>query len=268
MAWLYCPGGDVFARHTCFPLRFPAPARGKLLKDMFATKESRDSGPVKYRLTKRREHELFAHIEKLRVTSDRAESLNMLQKLADYCGGALDGLRPEAESKRAAERINFHASILYQVPIAVIATNPRGKIIYLNEFAETLYCCKTEEAIGNHIDEILIPREGKALARRIRAKISRSGSWEGEFEVLRKNGSLFVARVSQAAMRDGRGNTIGYLGVSQDATESRRSQERLRESDRRFATFMENLPGFAWIKDVEGRYLFLSPPTARLSLLG
>ena len=36
----------------------------------------------------------------------------------------------------------------------------------------------------------------------------------------------------------------------------RESEDALRESEERFQGFMQNLPGLAWIKDIEGRYVF------------
>src|SRR5205085_4410640 len=41
-----------------------------------------------------------------------------------------------------------------------------------------------------------------------------------------------------------------------DAMEVAKSRRALRESELRFARFMQHLPGLAWIKDEEGRYIF------------
>ena len=38
--------------------------------------------------------------------------------------------------------------------------------------------------------------------------------------------------------------------------EQRRAEQALRETEQRFARFMQHLPGLAWIKDVEGRYVY------------
>jgi PAS domain S-box-containing protein len=40
--------------------------------------------------------------------------------------------------------------------------------------------------------------------------------------------------------------------------ERRRAAESLRESEQRFARFMQHLPGLAWIKDFQGRYVFVN----------
>jgi PAS domain S-box-containing protein len=45
--------------------------------------------------------------------------------------------------------------------------------------------------------------------------------------------------------------------------ERARAEEALRETERRFARFMEHLPGLAWIKDLAGRYIFANDSAER-----
>jgi PAS domain S-box-containing protein len=52
------------------------------------------------------------------------------------------------------------------------------------------------------------------------------------------------------------GTFAGYIGACFDVTERKIAEEALRKSERRFAAIMDNMPGFAWIKDAEGRYLY------------
>jgi PAS domain S-box-containing protein len=47
-----------------------------------------------------------------------------------------------------------------------------------------------------------------------------------------------------------------YARHAADLIERVRSDEALRESEQRFARFMERLPGLAWIKDLQGRYVY------------
>lgn len=48
-----------------------------------------------------------------------------------------------------------------------------------------------------------------------------------------------------------------------DELESARSRQALRESEDRFGMFMKHLPGLAWIKDVEGRYVYVNDAAER-----
>jgi PAS domain S-box-containing protein len=49
-----------------------------------------------------------------------------------------------------------------------------------------------------------------------------------------------------------------------DAIEVAKSQRELKESEARFARFMQHLPGLAWIKDEAGRYLFANAAAQRV----
>ncbi|MBX3304201.1 MAG: PAS domain S-box protein, partial [Nitrospira sp.] len=48
------------------------------------------------------------------------------------------------------------------------------------------------------------------------------------------------------------------LGAMIDITKRKQAEEALKLSERQFASFMDNLHGFAWIKDGQGRYLYVN----------
>ena len=52
------------------------------------------------------------------------------------------------------------------------------------------------------------------------------------------------------------GDFAGYVGSTIDETERVRADQALKETEERFSRFMQHLPGLAWMKDVQGRYVF------------
>jgi PAS domain S-box-containing protein len=51
--------------------------------------------------------------------------------------------------------------------------------------------------------------------------------------------------------------------INQGLAELRRSEEELRATEQRFSEFMQHLPGLAWIKDLEGRYVYANDAATR-----
>jgi PAS domain S-box-containing protein len=75
---------------------------------------------------------------------------------------------------------------------------------------------------------------------------------------LTKDGRRIDVSLSIAPLRDGRGNLIGASKIARDITGRKQAEIALRESEHRFSTFMQALPGLAWIKDLHGRYVFVN----------
>ena len=75
---------------------------------------------------------------------------------------------------------------------------------------------------------------------------------EWEFERLGRRTMLLNAR----HMHSHGGVQERIVLAIEDITERRQTQGRLRDSEQRFARFMQHLPGLAWIKDSDGRYVY------------
>jgi PAS domain S-box-containing protein len=79
----------------------------------------------------------------------------------------------------------------------------------------------------------------------------------------RPDGSRVPALAHASPIFDASGARVGGIAILVDIGERKRTEEALRESERRFGRFMHHLPGLAWIKDLEGRYLFVNDAAER-----
>jgi diguanylate cyclase (GGDEF)-like protein/PAS domain S-box-containing protein len=165
------------------------------------------------------------------------------------------------EQKKAEERLRLQADLLAAVGQAVIATDRQGMIVYWNRAAEELYGWSAEEAMGRSGIEATAPKDLWGRADEIMSELRAMKSWSGEYELRRKDGTLFHAMITITSVLDDQDNLVGITGVTTDITELRRAQERLRETEEKYRTLVEQIPAVTYIDRADGsdEPLYTSP---------
>ena len=97
---------------------------------------------------------------------------------------------------------------------AVIATDLSGKVVFWNLVAERLYGWKWHEAVGQPISELVVPESSQKNAAKIMEQLRQGKSWSGEFKLRRRDGTEFVATVTDRPMKDSQGNLVGIIGIT------------------------------------------------------
>jgi len=167
---------------------------------------------------------------------------------------------------RAEERARFQAHLLDAVGQAVIVTDPGGRIIYSNRFAETLYGWGADEATGRGILEIVVAKELAGRAEEIMASMRAGEGWSGEFTARRRDGTTFPAFVTDTPVFDERGSLRAIIGVSMDITERKRAEEALRERERFTQRILDASPGIVYVFDLEDRRTVFINERARATI--
>ena len=85
---------------------------------------------------------------------------------------------------------------------------------------------------------------------------------EFEVEIPYERIGRHIMHAAYAPEFDASGRVEGFVAVITDVTERKRAEDALRASEQRFARFMQHLPGLAWIKDGQGRYVYANDAAA------
>ena len=106
--------------------------------------------------------------------------------------------------------------LLIKGSAGVVATDLDGVITHWTAGAERLYGWSADEAIGRSVVELLAVPDDRPAAEANMESIRSDGSWEGEFDVLTKDGGIVPAYVRTTLIKDDAGRPVGLLGMSME----------------------------------------------------
>lgn len=171
--------------------------------------------------------------------------LELLQALADHCGGALERLRAEEEVGRLNRELRHHLEELETVfnaaPVGIaVARDPQCRVIRGNPTcAAMLGTNGGEQVLGNGSEASVararilqrgeeVPAEALPMqsAARLGARIQGE-----ELDFVFPDGRVLNAYVSASPLYDEAGRVRGSLGIFVDLTERRRTEAALRQRD-------------------------------------
>lgn len=143
------------------------------------------------------------------------------------------------QRKRQEERIRFQAAMLDQVESAVVAESLEGEVTYWNVAAEKLFGWKVSEVMGRSLLDIIRPEPLAGTALPSIDSLKTLGSWNGDIQLERRDGTKFPARVSASEIlgRDERPIAIAFVVV--DLTERLHLEDQLREFNEQLTRLVE-----------------------------
>lgn len=160
---------------------------------------------------------------------------------------------------RAVEaQVRFQARLLDAVGQAVIATDLNGTITYWNNAAERIYGWSAAEVIGRNVLDVTPAETVHAEAASMMERLRRGERWSGEFCVKRKDGTSFLAFVTNSPIVNEEGKLAGVIGISMDISDQKNTEEELRQSHQRFELVSRASSDTIWDWDITSGSLWVS----------
>ncbi len=133
-----------------------------------------------------------------------------------------------SEQKATQLKVDQQAQILEHIHESVISTDLKGNIRSWNRGSEVLLGYKPDEMIGKHITSLYLEEDHESLRENIDI-LMQKGKCKTEIRLVKKSKKVIFADLSLSLLKDEKGKPIGMIGYSQDVTEQKKAEEKLRE---------------------------------------
>jgi|Deesub1362A_J573_1020465.scaffolds.fasta_scaffold00013_17 diguanylate cyclase (GGDEF)-like protein/PAS domain S-box-containing protein len=171
--------------------------------------------------------------------------------------------------KRLRESKQWLATTLKSIGDAVIATDEKGCVAFMNPVAESLTGWKQEEAIGKKLTEVfnIINEKTRALAENPVERVLREGVVVGlanHTVLIARDGREIPIDDSAAPIKDDKGNITGVVLVFRDISERKEMTEAFRESEEKFRGIAAAAKDAIIMLDNNGCITYWNPAAERI----
>jgi PAS domain S-box-containing protein len=131
--------------------------------------------------------------------------------------------------KRAEENLRQAAVVYDNIAEGIMVTDTQGTIQSVNPAFSRITLYPREEVIGRNPRLLQSGRHDREFYEAMWGALLETGRWQGEIWNRRKNGELYPQWLNISAIKDERGRTINYIGVTWDITELKASERKKEE---------------------------------------
>ncbi len=158
-------------------------------------------------------------------------------------------VRDISKSKKHEEELLLHSYVLRNLHDSVLITDLNGDITYVNNAVLNILHYNKEQLIGKNIT-ILGEDKEVALQNEIIENTLNKGHWHGLAVNFTSEGEKVYFDTHTWVMHDRNKKPIALVGISHDITSEKAKEEKLKESERKFRTLAENIPGTVYIYEM------------------
>lgn len=145
-----------------------------------------------------------------------------LQPVKD-AGGGVQGLVLSCvnvtDRKRAEENNLRFAAVIESAADAVVISDVRGMIQYVNPAFEKITGFGKNEVLGRDLHILDAGQHDADFYRELRQTLHRDGVWKGRLLNKKKDGTIYNEECTYSPIRDQDGQIINYVSIKRDVTE-------------------------------------------------
>jgi len=144
--------------------------------------------------------------------------------------GASAIARDITAGKRAKEQLQLQSAALEAAANAIVITDFRGTIQWVNPAFTTMTGYSAEEVLGKNPRLLKSGKQSKSFYTDLWSTVSSGKVWHGELINRRKDGTTYIEEqtITPLAQNVGEANWTHFVAIKQDITERKRAEKELR----------------------------------------
>ena len=158
-------------------------------------------------------------------SAPKAEDLHRIKGAAEFAGLAI-------ERKRAEDEIRRLVTAIEQAEEAVMITDARGTIEYVNPSFCRISGYGQDEVLGRNPRMFSSGRHDKAFYQELWATLASGNVWQGRFVNRRKDGTLYDEITTISPVREASGRIVNFIANKLDVTTLNLLEAQLRQSQK------------------------------------
>ena len=136
------------------------------------------------------------------------------------------------ERRRTDEMLHLLAAAIQNATEAIIITDSKATIEYVNPAFSQITGYSKSEAIGNNPRMLQSGKQDKAFYIEMWRVLTTTGKWQGKVWNRRKNGEVYHEALNIRAIFDANGEVTHYLGTFSDTTEQDQMERMLLQAQK------------------------------------
>lgn len=165
-------------------------------------------------------------------------------------------LQAKRREKLSAEARQREALNFLHNPLAVIEWDMDFKVTAWNPSAEKIFGYKSDETIGRHATDLIIPADQINIAQKLWGKLLHQEHRSPiTFNNLTSDGRTITCEWYNAPIIDNDGNHIAVISLAQDISERVEITRAMKQSEQRYRCLIEGAADMILIHDKEGNIL-------------
>lgn len=163
------------------------------------------------------------------------------------------------EQKQAEEKIRYLAMLMENVSDIIISYDSDFRVVSWNKAAEDLFGYSAEEMLGKQVPEMMSYELAGTSRDDIIRQLQNEGVWKGEARIKNKYGKTVIILTTSTKVYNNAGQVTGYLAVSKDISEKRRTEDELARSEMFYKSLIAESADGITLTDEKGIIRFAAP---------